>query len=99
MKAEHVPDAVFMLVSRVDTLAAGRFRMEFQLEEECDIRRAMVLVNRYWRDYLARLPSDTMHARSFLLDDAPFNEWLSLFERGILPELDRHVCPRALLAS
>jgi len=89
MTANVVVQSVYQLLSRHSIQLATQFMLEFQLEPECSTERAIVLVNRHWRDVLAKRPYSTMEVRTYLVDDCPLLEWVSLFERGVLPELLR----------
>ncbi len=76
--------AVYSLLSRHCVVEASRFLIEFKGEPGCTIDREMVLINRYWRDALSRRECDSMEARSYLVDGCVFEEWVSLFERGVV---------------
>lgn len=87
MSATVALQSIFLLVARYNMAAAARFMIDIELEDNCTLERAIVLINRYWRDNLARCQRDTMDARTYLIDDCSFEDWLSLFERGVIPEL------------
>lgn len=85
MSAMLAVQTVFQTLSRHDSSLAAYFMLEFRLEDGCSLERAIVLLNRYWRDYLGRLPNNTMDARTYLVDECTLPEWIRLFETGVLP--------------
>ena len=93
MSAQVVVQSMYLLVARYDAGKAARFMLDFRLEESCTMNRCIVLINRYWRDVLAQSPHDTSEARTYLVDDCCVEEWLGLFERGVIPVLVTSVSP------
>ncbi len=91
MHANAATQAMYLLLSRYSVIAAVKFWNECHVPFGCDAARAVVLINRYWRDVLGAQDHCTREARSYLIDDCPFHEWLSLFERGVIPEIVQ--CP------
>lgn len=94
MSAHVAVQTVFLTLSRYDSVLATNFMLQFQLEDGCTLERAIVLLNRHWRDVLGQQPRNTMEARSFLVDACSLPEWVSLFERGVIPELLNHASVR-----
>lgn len=89
MKGSQIKEAVYQLLITKNCAVAPYFMDTCQVPSESTERVAISIINQFWRDLLGRQPHDTMEARSFLVDDCNFNEWLSLLERGILPEVCR----------
>ena len=89
MNGSHIKAAVHQLLLTKNCAVASHFDSTCHVPEAASEQEAIALVNCFWRDLLGRQPYDTMEARSFLVDDCSFDEWMSLLERGIIPEVCR----------
>ncbi len=87
MKVNTIKQAVCELLIAHQSAALSAFETQCVLPHPCTDAEAIGLINQFWRDLLGRQPRDTMEARSYLLDECCPEEWLSLFERGVLPEV------------
>lgn len=87
MSAHVAVQSVYLLLSKYNIGVAAQFMLDFKLESDCTLERAIILLNRHWRDVLAQRPYDTLQVRTYLVDDCSLPEWLRLFERGVLPTL------------
>lgn len=57
----------------------------------------MFLLNRYWRLQLIGVDTESsLDARSHLIDDIPNEDWLRLFQEGVLPFILKHCLPRQM---
>lgn len=57
----------------------------------------MFLLNRYWRLQLIAVDTESsLEARSCLIDDIPNDDWLRLFQEGVLPFISKHNLPRQM---
>lgn len=51
------------------------------------------LINRYWRDIIGLFPENTLQVRQCLIDSGSFDDWLRLFETGVIPCVIRNIQP------
>ncbi len=52
------------------------------------------LINRYWREVVGMYPENTLHVRQCLIDHGSIDDWLRLFEQGVIPCVMRNIQPR-----
>ena len=53
------------------------------------------LINRYWRENIGLLPENTLQVRQCLIDQGPIEDWLRLFEQGVIPCVMRNIQPKS----
>lgn len=82
--------AVYQLLAQHDIQKAVRFHLLFKEQDQIDVERQIVLMNRFWRDELAGLPISTLEVRRFLIDASTLNQWLALFTKSVLPTILAH---------
>lgn len=59
-----------------------------------DVGIQRFLINRYWRELLGLLPENTLQVRQCLIDQGPIDDWLRLFEQGVIPCVMRNIQPK-----
>lgn len=86
---------VYEIIAQRSQQAANRFREHFTAtmfmgtsEEE------LVIINRFWRLQLSRVPVSTINELECLDDQADFNAWLHNFQYIVLPTIVAHRLPR-----
>ena len=52
------------------------------------------LINRYWRQEIGLYNENTIAIRQYLIDQGSINDWLRLFEQGVIPCVIRNIQPR-----
>lgn len=52
------------------------------------------LINRYWRDTIGLFSENTLQVRQCLIDSGSFEDWLRLFETGVIPCVIRNIQPK-----
>lgn len=52
------------------------------------------LINRYWRETLGLYKENTLQVRQCLIDSGSFEDWLRLFEQGVIPCVLRNTLPK-----
>ena len=55
------------------------------------VEEQMIVINRAFNQYLGGLPGDTMSARSAILHNLDFNDWLLVYKNNVIPEFI-HLC-------
>ncbi len=78
---------VYTLLAKYSVPIAVKFSQTCPLPPDLPEADSIRAINQYWRDTLARFPRDTMVARSYLVDVCQLDEWISLLERGVIPEI------------
>lgn len=59
-----------------------------------DVGIQRFLINRYWREILGLMQEDTLQERQCLIDQGPIDDWLRLFEQGVIPCVMRNIQPK-----
>lgn len=60
-----------------------------------DMHAQRFLINRHWRVILGEIP-ESFDARFCLVDTGDLDDWLRLFETGVVPCILKHNLPRPL---
>ncbi len=53
------------------------------------------LINRFWREFIGLMPENTFQIRQCLIDQGPIDDWLRLFEQGVIPCVMRNIQPNS----
>ncbi len=54
------------------------------------------LINRYWRDVIGLYNESTLDVRQCLIDHGSIDDWLRLFEQGVIPCIIRNTQPKLI---
>lgn len=87
MRQNKTKQVVHSLLTKHSPTAADSFQSDCQVGVKASESDSIAVINQYFRDVLGAKPRDTMEARTYLVDDCCLKEWLSLLERGVIPEV------------
>lgn len=62
----------------------------------CDPLIQRFLINRYWRETIGALDFDTMNVRYCLVQEGPTDDWLRLFNQGVVKCIVDNQLPAAM---
>lgn len=63
--------------------------------ESEDVNIQRFLINRYWREVIGMYPENTLSVRECLIDTGHIEDWIRLFETGVIPCILRNTLHRS----
>lgn len=81
---EFARDHIYHLLLVHDAAAASRFSAGFPFNADESAADEIRRLNRYWRNQLCDLATDTMRERDYLVDKCDPFAWLRHFQHGVL---------------